>query len=435
MSGNYAIFPAQKGASGNLSVQIADGNNPNLDAFSRLRTSDLLTLFDSSHEYGRANLYWDTTTSGAASTTTHLPNESSVSMVCGTEANAYCIRQTKEYFRYQPGKSHFVVSSFLFGAAVAGVTRRVGYFDAQNGVFLEQNGTTDVALVRRSYTSGAAVDERVVQASWNLDTMDGSNSTSNPSGVTLDLSKVQILIVDLQWLGSGRIRMGLDIGGDLIYVHEFLAANAITSVYMTTATLPVRYEIRNTALQGGNNTMKQICSAVNVEGGVDEGIAYHFSVNRGVTALAVTTRRAVLSIRPKATFGPSSRVNRVKITPIDHHCLIATNDNLIEIVYNPTFTTGGGALTWTSAADESAVEYSVHGDANAGAFTGGIVIHSEYGASGQGTFTESMHTELLARLPLVLDSAGANPIALSMVITSVTGTSNIQAAMNWKEIR
>lgn len=42
--------------------------------------------------------------------------------------------------------------------------------------------------------------------------------------------------------------------------------------------------------------------------------------------------------------------------------------------------------------------------------------------------------DFLNRLPLSLDIDGANPILLSIVCTSLSGTSNVTSSMNWREI-
>jgi hypothetical protein len=115
--------------------------------------------------------------------------------------------------------------------------------------------------------------------------------------------------------------------------------------------------------------------------------------------------------------------------------LTGTNDALVELVYDPTFTVGGGALTWTSPDADSGVEYSVHGDANAGAFTGGHPAASAYSPSTAGARAAFAVTTRGLQLPLVLDSTGANPKALSVVITSMTGNSVNRASINWTEIR
>jgi hypothetical protein len=286
-----------------------------------------------------------------------------------------------------------------------------------------------VAVVRRSSVSGAAVDTRVVQSSWNRDKLDGTG----PSGLTLDLTKGFILAIDLLWYGYGRVRVGFLINGLHIQVHEFTAANVIAVPYMKTASLPIRYEIANTAVQGGNNTMTQSCAAVMTEDGTQDEPGLFFSASTGVASVAVTTRRAVISIRPKTTFGPSAKVNRIPITLEAFSALTGTNDAFYEVVYNPTFT---GTPVWVDPTLESAVEYSLHGDAAAGAITGGIVVQSGYLGSGTGVARLAvLQAPLLSKLPLTLDAAGATPLAVSLVITSMTGTSNNAAAVSWKEVR
>jgi hypothetical protein len=189
----------------NFSVSLKDGADK--DAFGRLRTADPVSLFTSQFQYDLQPLLWESALSGSG-TTTHLPNEAACRMRVAVAADEV-IRQSRQYSRYKPGKSLLIAETFVMGAGTENVRKRVGYFDAQNGIFLEQNGIVDVALVRRTYTSGAAVDNRVVQASWNVDKFDGTG----PSGLTLDLTKAQILLMDLQWLGVGRVRIGFDIDG------------------------------------------------------------------------------------------------------------------------------------------------------------------------------------------------------------------------------
>lgn len=410
---------------------IALTDSASVDAFFRLRVSNPLSIFDQTLEFGIGQLFWDSALVGAASTVTHLPNESSVLLTCDTGSSDSVIRQTFRYHHYQPGKSQRIVTTGIFGAAAANVRRRMGYFDAQNGIFLEQNGTVDVAIVKRTFISGSAVDNRVAQANWNLDTLDGSG----PSGLRLDLSKDQLFCVDLQWLGAGRVRVGFIMEGQLIYCHQFLHANVLSTVYMTTASLPVRYEIANTASQGSTHTMTQGCCSVQSEGGIEEEASLFFSANNGTTSIGVTTRRAILSFRPKATVGPSSKVNRILLLPETFSALVSTNNALLEIVYDPTFTTPGG-LTWTSVDTQSAAEFCVHGDGAAGAITLGKVVDSVYVAPGAGQVsTAVVQNPVKMKFPLTLDMNGANPKAISLVATSLNQTATILGAWSWREVR
>jgi hypothetical protein len=124
-----------------------------------------------------------------------------------------------------------ILNTFVFNEAKTGLRQRVGYFGANNGIFLEQDGTT-VNLVKRSYISGSVVDTKVAQASWNGDKLNGTGD----SGLTLDLTKSQIFWIDVEWLGVGSVRCGFIINGEYYVAHTFHHANVLDSVYMTTAT-------------------------------------------------------------------------------------------------------------------------------------------------------------------------------------------------------
>jgi hypothetical protein len=179
--------------------------------------------------------------------------------------------------------------------------------------------------------------------------------------------------------------------------------------------------------------MLQSCGNVIQEDATQEEPGLTFSANNGITQVAVTTRRAVLSIRPLATVGPSSKVNRIPIIPEAFTLLVGTNDCLWEIVHDPTFT---GTPVWTSADAQSGVEYSIHADAALGAITNGHVVESGYQGAGAGAVRIGIvQAGLLNKLPITLDMSGANPQAFSIVCTSRTGTSNVLSSLTWKEIR
>lgn len=397
-----------------------------LDAFSRLRISPPLTLFDSTLQYDKSPLLWDEWVVGGGAGT-HDPNNSAVILSTGAGTATHgCWRQTREYIRYQPGKSQLVLMTGVMGAIKANVRQRIGYFDDNNGLFFEEDGS-DLKVVRRTYTSGSPADNAVTQANWNLDTMDGNG----PSGITLDMDNAQIFVIDMQWLGVGRVRFGFDVDGTIVYCHEFLNANSLIVPYMTTANLPVRYSIENTGAAGSTTQMTQVCTSVISEGGFEDERGLGFTANNGITAVSVTTRRAILSIRPRTTL--NSIEWRGHIHELAVEVGVTSQDALIELVYNPTFS---GTPSWSSVdSTNSGTEYSVHGDGAAGGISGGVVVASftAPNAAQRAVYTH----ELLSRLPITLDHAGTNPIALSIVATrsSGSGTSSVLGHFNWKEQR
>ena len=393
---------------GYVTVTIGDGAN--LDAFQRLRVSDPVTLFDYQSEYDEGSLLWGATTSGTASQT-HDAANSSVNLTTGTTAADSIIRQTLQYHRYQPGKSQLVLSPFDLQGMETNNRARIGYFDDDNGVFLEEyNGTTSFVI------RNGASDTAVAQASWNLDTYPA-----------LDLAKAQILVIDLEWLGVGRVRIGFVHEGQITYCHEFMHDNTGSGVYMRTANLPLRYELTN--VDGGTaDIIKAICASVISEGGFESDRGIPFCSSNGTTTIGVTTRRPILSIRPKATFNSITNRGEIIITGIN--ALAETNNAYLEIVYN-------GSLTGANFASVNA-DSITESDVAATAISGGIVVNALYvPAASQGNQQSpgSNQLGLLSRLPLTLDKAGANPINLSVVATSFSATSNVTSSLYWQELR
>lgn len=328
------------------------------DAFGRVRVSAPITLFDSQNRYAKSDDF-DESVSGSA-TVTYSANESSVLLNVTGSSGDEVVRETKRVFSYQPGKSLLVMNTFVMPTAHANVRCRIGYFSTQNGVYFERSGTT-LNIVRRTYTSGSVVNNAVAQASWNGDKLDGTG----PSGLTIDTTKAQIFWQDFEWLGVGSVRTGFVINGLFIVCHTFNHANTIALVYMTTAILPIRYEITNTGATDGSRTMKQICSTVISEGGYEKKVALQ-TARMASTAAVSTTLVPLLSLR----LDPS-RLDAVVI-PDGYNVLpIASASTTFEIqlVKNATLT----GSSWSQTTSDN-VEY----DVSATALSGGVVVDSIY---------------------------------------------------------
>jgi len=411
-------------ASINGSIPVALGGT-NLDAFGRLRVSNPETLFDSSHRYSDNNL-WDDDITGTAAAT-FSANEGLINLTVGSASGDEIIRETTKVFAYQPGKSLLVMSTFVLGTAKANLRQRVGYFGAANGIFFERVGSS-VYMVERSSVTGAMVDTPVAQASWNQDTLDGSGSASNPSGLTLDSSKAQILYIDVEWLGLGTVRTGFIINGSFIPVHNFNHANLVSTTYITTASLPLRYEMTNTAATSGASTLKQVCSTVISEGGYQLAGAQQ-SVGTGITSPKTLTTAGtfypLVSLRLKTT-----RLDAIAILTAVSILGVTNNVNYKwEVVARGT-TTGG---TWVSAGTNSGVEYNITGTAFSS--TGGRILAtgffqgSNQGSSPVDILKEALFASQLERNPFV-----PTPYELTLACTASTNGAQVLASLDWEEI-
>jgi len=277
---------------------ITIGGN-NVDAFGRLRVSNPLTIFDSKNIMSQNTLFNSTTVNGGS--VTYTANKSTVNLNVTEAASSKTVRQSNRVMSYQPGKSLLIFNTFVMNTLTANLKQKVGLFDANNGIFFTADGTT-LKIVRRTYTSGAAVDTEISQSSWNGDKLNGTGS----SGFTLDPATSNILFIDIEWLGVGSVRVGFVINGQLITAHTFYNANNLTTVYMQTANLPIRYEIeRAGTLTAGTYTLQQICSSCISEGGYSpEGLEQMVgtgTVSAGVNLSTANTYYNIATIRIKTS--------------------------------------------------------------------------------------------------------------------------------------
>ena len=330
---------------GNL-VGPANPSGMAVDAFGRARFSQPTTLFDSFNRY-QINGGFISANAANASVSFNA-NTSTVSLNITNTAGSYAYRETTKVFAYQPGKSLQILNTFVMDPAQTGLTQRVGYFGANNGIFLQQANNT-ISFVKRSYVTGSVVDTPVNQADWNIDKLDGTG----PSLLTLDLTKPQILFTDIEWLGVGSVRCGFVINSQFIHCHSFHHANLSTAngAYMTTASLPIRYEIFNTTNTANTSSLDQICSTVISEGGYELRGRPRSIANTELANLATAgTFYNLMSIRLK-----SDRLDAI-VVPKNISVFGKGNNTRIHwrIIQGGTITGG----TWTSAGSDSAVEYN-----------------------------------------------------------------------------
>lgn len=406
-------------------VPISFSDSATIDAFGRMRVSNPAYVFENQNQYDAQPLVYNTVTTGGGGSS-HIALESTVQLSVGGTLNDKAIRQTKQYFRYQPGKSHLILITGVLGAAASGLRRRIGYFDDAGGMFFEQipaaGGNTGVKVVLRTNSSDTGFD----QSSWNIDQMNGSGA----SGIDLDFTKAQIFLIDLEWLGVGRVRYGFVVDGLIYYCHEINNANIVTAVYTTTANLPLRYEIENTA-NGAAATIKCICGAVISEGGYDK-VGYPFAVGKGSTFTSVQTRRPVLSIKPRTTF--NSITNRMEFDITGVEVTSSTYTSYYEIVYN-------GTLTNDSFGNVDTTYSGMRYDTAATAISGGIVIAAGYAvAGGPGANATGGITQRVVKVPLTVNYAGTDADVISVVVTSCDTQSppraaSVGAVISWQELR
>lgn len=345
------------------------GQGFNGDLFGRVKVSNPYTLFDSTHRYSQDGDF-DDVVLGAGSTVGIITAQSTATLGIGTTAGCSIIRETKRVFAYQPGKALQVLQTFVFNPAKENLVQRAGYASSENGIMLELNGS-QLNIIKRTSISGTVSTITVPQSQWNRDTLDGTGfSTSNPSGIALDMTKAQLMFSEYEWLGVGCVRVGfVNANGKFHTAHIFNHANTLDSVYMTTASLPVRYEILNTGITTSTSTMKQICISVQSNGGYEkktvEGIA------RRLTQVSVATTAFVPIVSIRLTPGREDAIILpTQISFMPESASAATIE--VALIRNATLTTP----SWNVDGSPN-----VQFDTASTSMSGGEIVRNDYVSS------------------------------------------------------
>lgn len=397
--------------------------SPNFDAFGRLRTSNPLTLFDSSHRY-RDNNLWSSLTAVGATTSFNL-NQGLIDMTVNNLSGSSVIRETTKVFSYQAGKSLQVMNTFVMAPSATNLRQRVGYFGEDNGIYIQLEDNV-ISFVERSLVNGSPSTETIVPLSaWNGDKLDGNG----PSKLTLDITKAQIFWMDIEWLGVGTVRCGFVINGQFVVCHSFHHANLISSTYITTASLPLRYEITNKGDTAGSHTLKQICSTVISEGGYElRGLqqAVSIPITTPRTFAATNTHYPIISLRLKTV---PDRMDAIVILTALSILGIGNGINYNWQVKASGITNGG---SWVNAGDDSAIEYNTTGSS----YIGGRILASGFlNSSNQGSPNLNILKEALFKFQLERNSLTKTPYEITLVVsTDTVNGSGMFASVDWEEI-
>lgn len=386
------------------------------DAFGRLRVSNPLTLFDSFYRYND-NQKFNNYTNGNASIISSNVSAMTACTVSTTSGDA-AYRETTKVFAYQPGKSLQIMTTFVMAPTKENLRQRIGYFDTQNGVYLEQVGT-NVTLNIRSNVSGSLQYETVSQSNWNGDPLNGDGI----SALVLDLTKAQIFWIDIEWLGVGSVRCGFVIDGQFVTAHRFDHANRIASTYMSTACLPVRYEIENTGVTDSSSTLNAICATVISEGGY-ELIGKPLAIGHTLAAPYILTNPntvyPILSLRLK-----SNRLGAI-VLPKNYSVGLTGNNNFRFVLIIGGVTSGG---LWVSAGNESSVEYNL----TATSVTGGTAAEWKQ-IIGSNQFAGAADIVQPFQYQLERNTFTGTCTELTIALVTSGNNVNVYAAINWEEL-
>lgn len=422
----------------NSVVRTVLADSANLSAFSRLRITERESINEYKTIYGLRtyqrefvnHLYGSGNVSFNA-------NASTSTLSVGVTNGDYAIRQTREYHSYKAGAGQLIMITGMLAPTKPNLTQRIGYFDDRNGIYFERstdgsNVTVNSWNIRNDNGGVPTLTESIPQDSWNIDRFDGTG----PSGIVFDPDTVQIWLIDFQWLGVGRVRVGLDIDGEIYYAHEFNHANSITSTYMSQPSLPVRYEIRNTGTTSGGSNLKVICAAVQSEGGTEEN-APIYSINGGTVGVTVsTTEQVVMALRLKNTIGPGNKLNRATAKLISYN-LFATQACAYRIhVGDSKENLFSNNPTWTTANSQSFCEYTSNVALLPGWEANSVCFSSGYVSTAQGSAVGSAQNALRSKVSKISQNYDSTSSEVLFVTAVRLGNqdSTVYSTFDWQEL-
>ena len=391
-----------------------------LDSFGRLRVSNPITLFDSSHRY-RDNGLWASLTSTGGDYSFNQ-NQGCVSLTVTNASGSSVIRETTKTFSYQPGKSLLVMNTFVMAPSTTNLTQRVGYFGSDNGIYFQLQNDV-LSFVKRTSVSGSLSEIPINRSDWNGDKLDGTGD----SGLVLDITKAQILWMDVEWLGVGTVRTGFVIDGKFIICHSFHHANKLDSTYITTASLPLRYEILNIGNTSLSNTLKQICSSVISEGGYElrgeqKQIGTSIQLPKNLSTAGVYY--PIVTLRLK-----SSRKDAIVI--LSSISLLGKTNAFYNWKLIASGTTSGGSETWLTTGTDSSVEYKL----DATSISGGRVLAGGFlSTSNQGSTQIDISRDNLFKFQLERDTLNSSNYEMTLVVASDTSTNTCYGSVDWEEV-
>ena len=256
------------------------------DSFGRLRVSNPIGEIDSSNILGVINVGQNTTLTGGSGTIALIPNSPTVSIKInkGGLSSSFAKFQSRKRGVYQPGKSLLIYMTGVINPKSLNQPHfigRMGYYDDDNGIYLQQKDGNETSFVLRSNVSGTVVETVVPQSNWNQDKCDGTGSTK----FKLNPATENILIIDLEWLGVGSVRCGFVVNDTIHYCHIFENANKFENIYMYMATLPVRYEALTDGTTSSGSVNSNCYSIISEGGSSPDGKIYSYNRDDGLVIL------------------------------------------------------------------------------------------------------------------------------------------------------
>jgi hypothetical protein len=315
--------------------------------------------------------------------------------------------------RYRPGTESGFLTTLAFPERDSSADLSGGVFDDDDGVQVGHDGRYYVAYRRSGTTT------KIYRTNWD-DPLDGSG----PSGVSIELDKLNVYRLSFGYLGSAPIYWEILTGSDDeqwygFHREEFLNESQTN---LQNATFPPRLHATSS---GSTNARIESGSwlAYHLNGVNADPQARPFDAKNTRTSLSSSTNEHMLTIRVKSTY--QGQTNKIQSRPKRVSGTIDSDERgEIVAVKNATF---GTTLSYSDVdTDASVVELAK----NATTVSGGRTIATvpiSAGGTGRGSGAGSGPTTINAeRL--------GNGDTLTLFVNSPGTINDAQAVLNWVDL-
>lgn len=412
-----------------LRTQTGFGDGANFSAFSRLRTANTRLMGEFRNQYGTMGpVEIVTRFENGGDQTVNLAQAHTLISVTD-QAGSRALRQSRKYHPYIPGTTNLAFISFTMTEGKTNLQQMVGLFDDLNGIIFRMNGTTPEMVIRK----GGVDNEIVPQNQWNVDPLDGTGA----SGISLNFTKSQIFVLDYQWLGVGRVRVGFNVNGQIYYTHYFSHANSITEPYMYQPSLPARWEIVNSGGTAGSSTMMCVGYGVYVEGSdVDTGFDNSISNGTGSVSLGsgADSVKGILAVRLKNTV--NDQPNRAYALLKDWEVITSLTAQYRVMILQGSADIAG-TPTWLPATPTGWCEYTTNFSlANPPTPDRAVILFDGY-ATGNSNRGESTFATTDNRSAAIYQNYDSTDSMIFAVVSYRIPNDNavMRASLNWVEIK
>ena len=399
-------------------VLTIDDNTVQHTSRNRRKVSTQETFYFNSFQNGDEPEVWDESVANGANSEFDQ-YEGGVNLRVSNTAGSEIIRQTRSVVRYIPGRQNELIGSLRLNTPQAGIRRRVGLFDANNGIYFEDDGGTYSCVVRRGTATGNE-EIRVTRDNWNVDKLDGTG----PSGYTANAEAMQMFTFDYEWFGAGQVEWNWIIENNKIPIHRHDTGNIRAHSWSNTPSLPYRLEMTNTTGATGTHEFLQGGFCIMAEGTVGP-------IGRRRNASSPITGRTMSLAN---TFYPilSLRLDPTQLTAViqilEFQCATLDNTNVFYKIVRDSTLTGA---SWQSL-DRSSAQYDISATANTTAGT--TVTEGFINGTNQGQ-QNKLADQGLSYTQIARNDIGTTSQVYTFYVAATNANKKAFVSIDWIELR